>query len=328
MSETQSESKIQELRSWLISAVQDELAARIRLNEPLKMRNTMRVGGAADLFAEPEGLLEVIMLCDAARACGLPYFVLGNRSNLVVSDEGIEGLVIHIGEALSQIRFEEDSDEEGAVLVTAYAGAMLSRVAMMCAKESLAGMEFSAGIPGSIGGAVFMNAGAYGREMKDVVYRSVSLTASQTMKTYCNDEHQFGYRTSCYMQNDNIILSVTLRLFKGDATDIFARMKEYAEKRSHSQPLSMPSAGSAFKRPYGHYTGALIEAAGLKGFCVGGAQVSEKHAGFIVNTGSATARDVYELGEEVQRRVFRDSGVLLEPEIRFIGRGYETGGIQ
>ena len=328
MSGTPREIKIQELRSWLISAGQDELAARIRLDEPLKTRNTMRVGGTADFFVEPEGLLEVITLREAAQACGLPYFVLGNGSNLVVSDEGVEGLVIHIGEALSQIRFEDDSDEEGAVLVTAYAGAMLSRVALACAKEGLTGMEFSAGIPGSIGGAVFMNAGAYGKEMKDVVYRSVSLTAAQTMKTYCSDEHQFGYRTSCYMQNDDIILSVTLRLFKGNSTDIFARMKEYAEKRSHSQPLSMPSAGSAFKRPCGHYSGALIEAAGLKGLCVGGAQVSEKHAGFIVNTGNATARDVYELIEEVRRSVFQKSGVMLEPEIRFIGRGYETGGIQ
>lgn len=326
MSGKQSVTKVQELRRLLIAAGQDDLAERIRLDEPLKMRNTMRVGGSAELFVEPKGLLEVIALRDAADACDLPVFILGNGSNLVISDEGIEGLVVHIGDALSQIRFEEDSTEEGAVFVTAYAGAMLSHVAVACAKESLSGMEFAAGIPGSIGGAVFMNAGAYGKEMKDVVYRSVSLSPSGTLKTYCGDEHQFGYRTSCYMHNDGIILSVTLRLTKGDVTDIFAGMKELAEKRAASQPLSMPSAGSVFKRPCGHYTGALIEAAGLKGICVGGAQVSEKHAGFIVNAGNATAKDIFDLIEKVRNTVFLESGVMLEPEIRFVGRGYEMRG--
>jgi UDP-N-acetylmuramate dehydrogenase len=184
-------------------------------------------------------------------------------------------------------------------------------------------MEFAAGIPGSIGGAVFMNAGAYGNQMSDVVYQSVCLTPEGDMRTVTGDEHEYGYRTSRYLTHGGIVLSVILRLYPGDIQQIMGRINELGAKRCASQPLSMPSAGSVFRRPEGHYAGALIQDAGLKGFCVGGAQVSEKHAGFIVNAGQATAQNVFDLVNIIIAKVKADTGVTLEPEIRFVGRGFD-----
>ncbi|MEI8198845.1 MAG: UDP-N-acetylmuramate dehydrogenase [Eubacteriales bacterium] len=299
-----------------------DLCLKIKINEPLSRHTTMRVGGSADLYAEPSGLLEVAALFHAAQKSGLPVFVMGNGSNLVVSDLGIEGLVIGLGDALSRIWFEEDPLDKKAVLVHSYAGALLSQVAVACAKRGLAGMEFAAGIPGSIGGAVFMNAGAYGNQMSDVVYKSVSLTPQGDMLTLTGQEHAFDYRKSYFLTNGGIVLSVVLRLYPGESQTIMAKIIELNGKRAASQPLTMPSAGSAFRRPEGYYAGALIQDAGLKGYRVGGAQVSEKHAGFIVNAGQATAKDIYDLAELIKEKVYRDTGVILEPEIRFVGRGY------
>lgn len=304
----------------LSEAGHGELCSRICKNEPLCTHTTFKIGGPADLFAEPAGLLEVIALYQAALKSGLSCFVLGNGSNLVVSDKGIEGLVIHLGDALSRIWFEEDPEDSGAVLVHAYAGALLSQVALSCAKRGLAGMEFAAGIPGSIGGAVFMNAGAYGNQMSDVVYQSIFLTPEGDMRTLSQTEHAYGYRKSYFLSNGGIILSVVLRLFPGDKESVMDRIRELNAKRAASQPLTMPSAGSAFKRPEGCFAGALIQEAGLKGLAVGGASISEKHAGFIVNTGDATAKDICDLVDKVKEAVKSHSGVILEPEIRFVGR--------
>ena len=306
----------------LSQAGHEDLCSKIRKNEMMNRHTTMRVGGPADLFAEPAGLLEVVALYQAARASGLPCFVMGNGSNLVVSDEGIEGLVIHLGDALSRIWFEADPMEPGAVLVHAFSGALLSQTAMACARKGLAGMEFAAGIPGSIGGAVFMNAGAYGNQMSEVVSQSVFLTPEGSMSTLTGKEHEFDYRSSYYLLHGGIVLSVILRLFPGDPDEIMHRISELNGKRSASQPLSLPSAGSVFRRPEGYYAGALIQEAGLKGFSIGGAQVSEKHAGFIVNAGQATARDICELVTVIRDKVKQNAGVGLEPEIRFVGRGF------
>lgn len=318
----ENENRIEVFFRILSESGNGDLCLKIKINEPLSCHTTMRVGGSADLYAEPSGLLEVAALFHAAQKCGLPIFVMGNGSNLVVSDLGIAGLVIGLGDALSRIWFEEDPLDKQAVLVHSYAGALLSQVAMACAKRGLAGMEFAAGIPGSIGGAVFMNAGAYGNQMSDVVYQSVSLTPQGDMRTLTGQEHAFDYRKSYFLTNGGIVLSVVLRLFPGESQAIMAKISELNGKRAASQPLTMPSAGSAFRRPEGYYAGALIQDAGFKGYRVGGAQVSEKHAGFIVNAGQATAKDIYDLLELIREKVYRDTGVILEPEIRFVGRGF------
>jgi len=306
----------------LADAGQEDLAARIIKDEPMSRHTTMRVGGPADLFAEPAGLLEAAALFHAAQKSKIPFFLLGNGSNLVVSDEGMDGLVVHFGDALSRIWMEEDPEHPGAVYVHAFAGALLSKTAMTCATAGFAGMEFAAGIPGSIGGAVFMNAGAYGGQMSDVVYQSVCLTEQGDMRTLTLDEHEFGYRQSYYHKNGGIVLSVVLHLFPGDKEAIMSRIRELNAKRSASQPLTLPSAGSVFKRPEGHFAGTLIQEAGLKGLKIGGACVSEKHAGFIVNAGGATAADILALVEKVREEVKTHAGVTLEPEILFVGRGF------
>ena len=306
----------------LSRAGHEDLCLKIKKDEPMNRHTTMRVGGPADLYVQPSGLLEVAALCQAAQKSGMPFFVMGNGSNLIVSDEGMEGLVIQLGEALSRVWFETDPQDTRAVFVHAFSGALLSSVAAACAKRDLTGMEFAAGIPGSIGGAVYMNAGAYGNQMSDVVFQSVSLTPEGDMCTLTGDDHEFGYRSSHFLTCGGIVLSVILRLFSGDGKEIMGKISELAARRSASQPLALPSAGSVFKRPAGYYAGTLIQEAGLKGLCEGGAQVSDKHAGFIVNAGQATAKDIYNLMNIVRNKVEKDTGVILEPEIRFVGRNY------
>jgi UDP-N-acetylmuramate dehydrogenase len=300
----------------------DVLCARIIKGELMSKHTTMRVGGPADAYVEPASLMEITALYRAAKKSGLPFFILGNGSNLIVSDEGMDGIVISLGEAVSKMWFEEDPEDPSFQYAHSFSGALLSRVAMSCAKRGLSGLEFAAGIPGSIGGAVFMNAGAYGSQMSDVVYRSVFLTADGDLCTLTGEEHQYGYRKSYFTLHEGIVLSVVLRLPLGDPKTIMDRIIELNTKRSASQPLSMPSAGSIFKRPEGHYAGALIEETGLKGCMIGGAGVSEKHAGFIVNHGTATAQNVFDLVKKVQYEVKKRTGVELEPEIQFVGRGF------
>lgn len=300
-----------------------DFAGKIRRNEPMNLHTTMRVGGTADLFAEPSGPMEAVLLFRAARESGIPLFVIGNGSNVIVSDDGIEGLTIHIGDSMSRMWTETDPENPDGVLLHVFAGALLSRTAVFAAREGYTGMEFAAGIPGSIGGAVYMNAGAYGGQMSDIVFQTVFLTPDGNMGTLSGPDHEFGYRESYFTRNGGTILSTVLRLVPGDKDRISERIRELAAKRSASQPLSLPSAGSVFRRPAGFFAGTLIEQTGLKGLTIGGAAVSGKHAGFIVNVGGATARDVFDLTAKVREEVYNKNKVMLEPEILFIGRGFE-----
>lgn len=303
-----------------------ELAARIIREEPMASRTTMRVGGPADLFVEPCGLMEVASLIKAARNAGLPYFIKGNGSNIVVSDRGMEGLVINLSEPFSKTWTEPDPETDKGVLLHAYAGAMLSKTAYQAAKDGYDGTWFAAGIPGSVGGAVYMNAGAYGGQMSDIVYRTVYLTTEGEIAAVTGEEHAFAYRDSIFTRNQGVILSTTWKLCPGVRESVLERIATLNAKRSASQPLNFPSAGSVFKRPQGYFAGTLIQEAGLMGTRIGGAQVSEKHAGFIVNRGGATADDVYQLMCHVRQVVEMNTGIRLEPEILFVGREFANQG--
>ena len=242
----------------------------------------------------------------------IPYFILGNGSNLLVSDGGIEGAVI----SLSGINGISSDGEK----ITCGAGAMLSSVCLKALSLSLTGLEFAYGIPGMAGGALYMNAGAYGGQMADVIESAECLTASGEIKTLKKEDMRLGYRSSVFKNGGLIIISLTLALKKGDKTEIKTEMDDLLNRRKQKQPLEYPSAGSTFKRPEGYFAGALIEKNGLKGLTVGGAQVSEKHAGFVINRGGATAADVKALIGKIQKKVFENDGVMLEPEVIFKGR--------
>lgn len=278
-------------------------------NEPMSLHTTFKIGGPAKYFAEIASVEELKAVRRLSDEYKIKALALGKGSNLLVSDEGIDGLVICMGSAFEGIYSEGDE-------IIAMSGASLSKIAQYALKNSLTGFEFAAGIPGSLGGAVYMNAGAYGGEMKDVVKESYAVGANNEDLTVT--EHLFGYRTSIYKDSDFIITGARLKLEKGDREQISKTMEELGKKRREKQPIDMPSAGSVFKRPEGHFAGALIEEAGLKGFKVGGAEVSKKHAGFIVNTGFATASDVKKLIEIIKETVYDKFKVMLETEIRFI----------
>ena len=286
----------------------------------LKQFTTFRCGGPAKLFAEPETEDELLQLLSYAKENNLETFILGLGSNILVSDEGFDGLVIRIGRKLGDISVEED--EDGAV-ITAGAGAPLSLLGNTAVKHGLEGAEFCCGIPGSVGGAVFMNAGAYGREIKDIAV-SVRYLENGEIKTMDASRCEFGYRTSKFeSRQDCIILGLTVRLAKGDSEKISAYVDELKEKRTTSQPLDVPSAGSTFKRPEGYFAGKLIDDSGLRGFKLdeSGAQVSPKHCGFVVNNGgTASAADVLRLIRYVQKTVLDKQGVKIEPEVRLIGK--------
>lgn len=280
---------------------------KVKENEPMRDHTTFRIGGPARYFAEPASEEELKQLIAAARDFSLPYVVIGRGSNLLVDDEGVDALVVHLGDRFSGV------DIRGRV-ITARSGTSLAALAGTAGAAGLTGLEFAAGIPGSLGGAVYMNAGAYGGEMKDVVAESRYLDEEGAFHTVTN--HAFGYRKSLYTGKPWIITSARLTLNFGEEASIRATMATLAQKRREKQPLTQPSAGSVFKRPEGHFAGMLIEQAGLKGMSVGGAKVSEKHAGFIVNTGNATCDDVLRLIEKIQKAVQETSGVLLETEIK------------
>lgn len=282
----------------------------VRFAEPMKAHTTFKIGGNADIFLTPslKDFPEVIRVLAREQ---IPYQMIGNGSNLLVSDNGIDGAVIST-RAWDDIAVDGDR-------MQVQAGALLSRVANTALENELTGLEFAAGIPGSFGGAVFMNAGAYGGEMKDVI-TSVSVWHNREIKEIAGAECRFGYRNSVFQRDGYVILNATVQLKKGNKTQIADTMKDLSARRRAKQPLELPSAGSTFKRPEGYYAGALIEQAGLKGFQIGGAAVSEKHSGFIVNRGGATAQDVLRLVEAVKEKVLETSGVLLQEEIRMIGR--------
>lgn len=284
----------------------------VRRQEPMSLHTTFRIGGPADLFVMPGSIQAV---ADSIRICKetqTPYAVIGNGSNLLVSDAGYRGVIIQIGRNLNQIT---GNGEE----IRAQAGAMLSVIAKTALSESLTGFEFASGIPGTLGGAVVMNAGAYGGEMKDVLTEVTVLTREGEIRTIPAEKLELGYRTSLAAKNGWIILEAVLRFQKGDAEAIRGRMEELKIQRVTKQPLDLPSAGSTFKRPEGYFAGKLIMDAGLRGFTVGGAQISEKHCGFVVNKGGATAEDVRNLICAVQKKVQEDAGVKLEPEVKFLG---------
>ena len=279
-------------------------------DEPLKTHTTMRVGGNAKYVFLPENVEEIKAVIDYCKSNNEKYIIIGNGSNIIFSDEGYDGFVIKLFKNMSKITLDED-------LITVEAGCVLSKVANLAKDNSLTGMEFAAGIPGTIGGAVVMNAGAYGGEMKDIIEFVDVLMPTGDVKRYSNDEMCFGYRKSI-IDSDKIVIAAGLRLKKGEKTEIEAYMNELKEKRTGKQPLEYPSSGSTFKRPEGYFAGKLIEDAGLKGYSVGGAMVSKKHCGFVINYDNATSSDVLKLIEDVKKTVFDKFGVMLEPEVKII----------
>ncbi len=286
--------------------------AEVRFNEPLASHTTFRIGGPCDAMVfpqTPQALAEVVRVC---RAQNLSVFVLGKGSNILVSDEGIEGVVVNT-ERLERLLVEGD-------MVTASAGLSLIDVSKAVAELGLTGLEFASGIPGSIGGACYMNAGAYDGEMKDVITSVTVLDEHGDVREIPAAEMRFSYRHSRLKEEPLICLSVTMQLVHGNKRDILATIADLSARRASKQPLEFASAGSTFKRPIGYYAGPLIIDAGMQGYSVGGAQVSTKHAGFLINTGGATADDVIRLIHDVQAAVLRKFGVRLETEVRFIGR--------
>lgn len=280
--------------------------------EPMSRHTSFQIGGPAEIFVQPATGDEVRQAICLAKEEQIPFFVVGNGSNLLVSDDGFRGMIVQIGRNLQEISVEDN-------VIYAQAGALLSRVARTALEHGLTGMEFAAGIPGSLGGAVAMNAGAYGGEMKDILTDAEVLTPDGEIKILSLEELDLSYRHSCIFDEDYIVLSVHLQLEQGDTTVIRNRMDELARARREKQPLEYPSAGSTFKRPAGYFAGALIQDAGLKGYTVGGAQVSEKHSGFVINRGGATAEEVLFLIKQVQKKVKSRFGVTMEPEVRMVG---------
>ena len=285
---------------------------RVLFDEPMSQHTTFRIGGPADVFTMPENyeqIREVLRLCKEEK---LPFFVLGNGSNLLVSDSGYRGVIIQMDRNMEEIRL--DGEE-----IHACAGALLSSVAVAARNASLTGFEFAGGIPGTIGGAAVMNAGAYGGELKDVLKEVTVMTREGEILTIPADKLEMGYRTSIIKTAGYLVLEAVISLKKGDEEKIRAVMKELSERRTEKQPLDYPSAGSTFKRPEGYFAGKLIMDSGLRGYRAGGAQVSEKHCGFVINAGGATAEDVRSLMDHVIRVVREKYGVTLEPEVKFLG---------
>lgn len=280
--------------------------------EPMSRHTTFRVGGPADYFVTPEEESQVGKAVSAFQSAGVPFYIVGNGSNLLVGDRGYRGGIIQIFKKMDRIDLRE-------CVIHAQAGALLSRIAAEALGHGLTGFEFASGIPGTLGGAVMMNAGAYGGEMKQVLAGARILKASGETADVPVEEMELGYRSSIFSRTGDIVLSADIRLERGDPEQIRRRMEELKDQRTSKQPLEYPSAGSTFKRPEGYFAGKLIQDAGLRGFQVGGAQVSEKHCGFVVNKGNAAAKDILSLMEQVSDKVYAQSGVRLEPEVKILG---------
>lgn len=285
---------------------------RLLFDEPMKLHTTFRIGGSADFFVRPESEDEIKALIECAGKYNIAYYILGGGSNLLVNDEGYRGLMIQLGDEFGQILMSDDT------MITAKAGARLSKVGSFAASKGLAGFEFASGIPGTVGGAVVMNAGAYGGEIKDIIVSASVLASDGRIQTLAADEMEFGYRTSIIQRKGWTVLSATFKLEHGDEESIRGHIRELAIRRREKQPLEYPSAGSTFKRPEGYFAGKLIEDAGLKGLCVGGAKVSDKHAGFVINEGGATASDVIRLTDEIKKKIMEIYGIELELEVKVI----------
>lgn len=285
---------------------------KILFDEPMKKHTTFRIGGPADYFIVPTEIEEIRAVVSLCEEMGMPYYVIGNGSNLLVADKGFRGVILQIYKAMNQVKIEGN-------VITAQAGASLAQIAKEALEHALTGFEFAAGIPGTLGGAVRMNAGAYGGEIKDILTKATVLTKEGEVVELSKEELEFGYRTSIIERTGQIVLKAEIELSPGKREEIKAVMDDLRKKRVSKQPLEFPSAGSTFKRPEGHFAGKLIQDAGLKGFRIGGAQVSEKHSGFVINTGNATASDVVKLMRQVNEKVTDMFGVSLEPEVRRIG---------
>ncbi len=279
---------------------------------PMDKFTTLHIGGNADILVQPSNVEQLVQLISVAKNFNAPVTFIGNGSNLLVCDKGIRGAVIKFGCNFSQASVDGN-------VITAQSGISLARLAQVALDNSLTGFEFASGIPGTLGGGIVMNAGAYKGELKDVVISVTALLEDGTVKTFEKEELDFSYRHSVFTGTKMLVLSADILLEKGDATLIKDRMNELAAKRRSTQPLEFPSAGSAFKRPKVGYAAALIDSCGLKGFAVGDAQVSEKHAGFIINKGNASAQNMLDLLDYVQKKVLKENGTFLEPEVVIIG---------
>lgn len=284
----------------------------VKENESMKKHTTFRVGGPADYFLTPESAAQVKEVIGFLKKNDLPYYVVGNGSNLLVGDKGFRGAIVQIYQKMNQIQADGE-------YIYVEAGALLSKIAAKALEQGLTGFEFASGIPGTLGGAVMMNAGAYGGEIKQVIQKATVLTPSGEVVELSVDEMELGYRSSVFSKNGDIVLNAVLKLEQGDKEAIRDRMDELKEQRVTKQPLEYPSAGSTFKRPEGYFAGKLIQDAGLRGFQVGGAQVSEKHCGFVINKDNATAADIISLMEQVSDKVEEQFGVRLEPEVKRLG---------
>ena len=289
----------------------------VLVEEPMSAHTTFRIGGPAEYYVCPHSVDELQRTLDVCRRYQLPYFILGNGSNLLVSDQGYRGVIIQLFRNMSQIDVQDER-------IRAQAGALLSLVAKQALAHSLTGFEFGGGIPGTLGGAVVMNAGAYGGELKDVLEEVTVLNQEGEILKIPFEKLEMGYRTSIVKKKNYIVLEAVLKLRYGDEDKIRQTMRELTEKRTSKQPLELPSAGSTFKRPEGYFAGKLIMDSGLRGYRVGGAQVSEKHCGFVVNIDNATAEDVRRLMRDVTDKVYEKFQVTLEPEVKFLGN-FSTG---
>lgn len=293
----------------LIEALSDD-EKRVKTDEPMKEHTTFKIGGSAEVMVFPESVEEIKNVICVAKKHSVNVFVLGNGSNLLVSDKGIKGIVIKLDANFSSVSSEGDT-------VYAFSGAHLSKIANVCLENSLSGFEFASGIPGTLGGAVKMNAGAYGGEMKDVVEYVDCIDFEGNISTLTNEELDFSYRHSA-IRDDMIVLGASMKFKYGDKALIKEQMRELNMRRKEKQPLEYPSAGSTFKRPEGYFAGKLIQDSGLKGYTVGGAQVSEKHSGFVINKDNATFSDVVNLIEDVKKTVHDKFGVELSEEVKII----------
>ncbi len=290
-----------------------QLAFEFKLNAPMNEYTSFKTGGAAELMLLPSTEVQLRRLLSLCAEENVTPFVFGNGSNILIPDEGINGVTIRLGSNFDNIRLLD----ERTIFCTA--GTKLAKLCNFALENSLTGLEFAYGIPGTAGGAAYMNAGAYGGEMKDVLYCCNHIDFGGNPGRLVGEQLGLGYRRSAYTDKYFVITGLTLKLEKGDKEQIRAKMDELMQKRIDKQPLDLPSAGSFFKRPEGNFAGALIEQCGLKGFSVGGAQVSTKHAGFVVNTGGATTADILELGRLISQKVFEKTGIILEREVKYIG---------
>lgn len=290
-----------------------EIVDNVKLNENMKLHTTFRIGGPADYYVEPSTKEEVKQLLLLCRKEEMPYYIIGNGSNLLVGDKGYRGIIIQIGKHLSKISFKENGQ------VTAQTGVMLSKLAMEIAEHSYTGFEFAAGIPGTLGGAVTMNAGAYGGEIKDCIISALVVNPKGEFITLSKEQLELSYRNSIIQKEQYIVLEATFQFEKADKTKVLETISDLNQRRREKQPLNYPSAGSTFKRPEGYFAGKLIMDAGLKGYRVGGIMVSDKHGGFVVNVDNGTAKEALMLIEDVKGKVLEQFGVELEPEVRLIG---------